>query len=174
MIVSPLLVKATILINNGKALDLGFGNGLEVLYLLSRNFKVTAIEKDNILVNEIKLLNLNNLQIINNNILDFDFNEKFDLINCSFVLHFLKTNAKSIVKKIKNATNQEGINLIIAFLDKGDFERFNEGFFKSHELKEIYSDWEIIDYFEKEVKTKEVNVDGTPKKQFAAFLLARK
>ena len=81
MIVSPLLVKATILINNGKALDLGFGNGLEVLYLLSRNFKVTAIEKDNVLVNEIKLLNLNNLQIINNNILDFDFNEKFDLIN---------------------------------------------------------------------------------------------
>ncbi len=174
MIISPLLVKAINLVDNKKALDLGFGNGLDVLYLLSKGFQVTAVEKDNDLIEKIKNLNLENINIINRDILNFDFKEKYNLINCSFVLHFIKTETRNILQKIKDSTAENGINLIITFIDKGNFTNIHDGFFKSNELKYFYSDWEALDYFEKEVKTKEVNSDGTPKKQFAAFLLAKK
>jgi len=174
MIVSPLLVKAIHSLPKKMALELGFGNGIELLYLISKEWYVTGIEKDSLLINEIKKLELEHLELIQEDILNYSFEKKFDLINCNYVLHFLKENARIILKKIQEATNPDGINLIITFLDKGEFEKFNEGFFKENELKELYSDWQILEYFEKEVNTKEIKSDGTQKKQFAGFLLAIK
>jgi hypothetical protein len=114
------------------------------------------------------------LNIVHEDILNYNFKETYDLINCSFVLHFLKKDARNILNKIKNSTTLNGINLIITFIDQGDFTNIHEGFFRNNELKELYFDWDIIDYFEREVKTKETNSDGTPKKQFTAYLLAQK
>jgi len=170
--VKPLLVKAVNLVK-GKALDIGACQGVDSLFLAEKGFEVTAIEKDENLFKEIESMNIGKIRVVNKNILDFDFS-RYDLVNCCFVLHFLKEKARDIILKIQENTNVNGINVIITFLDEGDFDNIHEGFFKSEERKELYADWEILVYGEKEVKTKEVNNDGSPKMQKAAFLLARK
>lgn len=162
----PLLIKATDYVKSGKALDLGAGNGDDSKFLVEKGFDVTAVEKK-------AGLELEGATVCNVDIQDFEF-EKYDLINCCFVLHFLRDKARDILKNIQKSTNPNGVNVIITFLDEGEFERGNEGFFKSNELKEMYNEWEVLAYGEKEVFTKEKNSDGSYKKQKAAFLLAKK
>ncbi len=170
--IKPLLIKAAKL-TKGNALDIGAAHGFDALFLVSKGFRVTAIEKDKVLAKQIYSMESNNLKVINKDIVDFKF-DKYNLITCSFVLHFLKSEARRILKKIKSNTKTNGLNLIITFLNKGGFENNHIGLFKTNELKEIYYGWEILDYFEKEVKTKERNTNGSFKKQMASFLLARK
>lgn len=167
-----LLIKATKL-TKGKALDIGAGDGFDSLFLALKGFQVTALEKNKHFADDINSIEQPNITTINQDIRDFGFS-KYDLIKCSFVLHFLKEEARDILKKIKDNTNEKGINLIITFLDIGEFENNHIGLFKTNELKQIYAGWEILTYLEKQIKTKERNTDGSFKKQMAAFLLAIK
>ncbi|MBU4241873.1 MAG: hypothetical protein KKA65_05705 [Nanoarchaeota archaeon] len=170
--IKPLLIKATKL-TKGDALDIGAFYGFDALFLASKGFKVTAVEKDKLLAEQICSMEEDNLKVINKDIVDFKF-DQYNLINCSFVLHFLRGKARNTIDKIKHSTKLNGINLIITFLDVGDFENKHEGLFARNELKGLYAGWEILNYFEEEVKTKELNTGGSFKKQMAAFLLARK
>lgn len=162
----PLLIKAIDYVKSGKALDIGAGNGEDSKFLVEKGFDVTAVEKK-------AGLKIGGATVCNADIRDFEF-EKYDLINCCFVLHFLGDKARGLLKSIQESTNINGVNVIITFLDEGEFERENKGFFKSNELKDSYYGWEVLVYGEKEVVTKEKNSDGSYKKQKAAFLLAKK
>lgn len=128
---SPLLIKALIYKKNGKALDIGIGSGEDSIFL-SRKFKVTAIDTEKVILPK-------NIKFIQANILNYDFKKKFDLINCTYMLHLLRKDARKILKKIQDSTSKKGINLIITFRDKGEFTYKNPGFFKKNELKKIYS-----------------------------------
>ncbi len=162
----PLLIKATDYVKSGKALDLGAGDGEDSKFLVEKGFAVTAVEKK-------AGLKIKGATVHNTDIRDFKF-KNYDLINCCFVLHFLKDKTRDILKNIQKSTDHKGVNVIIAFLNEGEFERENEGLFKTNELKDIYQQWEVLAYGEKEVITKEKNTNGSFKKQKAAFLLARK
>ncbi|MBI5797402.1 methyltransferase domain-containing protein [Candidatus Woesearchaeota archaeon] len=171
--VKPLLIKAVELARKGKALDIGAANGYDSLFLACKGFNVTAVEKDEYLSKEISDMNLEKIHVFNQNISSFNF-EKYTLINCCFVLHFLKNKTRGIIKKIQQSTAKDGVNVIITFLNEGEFNNKHEGLLKPNELKEMYSDWEMIVYAEKFVQTKEKNKDGSVKEQKAAFLLAKK
>jgi len=170
--IKPLLIKAAKL-TRGNALDIGASYGFDSLFLASKGFKVTAVEKDKLLADQICLMENDYIKVVNKDIADFKF-DQYNLVNCSFILHFLRGKARNTLNKIKQITKLNGINLIATFLDAGDFENKHKGLFARNELKELYVGWEILDYFEKEVKTKELNTNGSFKKQMAAFLLARK
>ena len=170
--VKPLLNKAVKLVQNGNALDIGAANGYDSLFLACKGFNVTAVEKDENLSKEISDMGIEKIKVFNKDISEFNF-EKYDLINCCFVLHFLQDKARDTISKIQQNTNSNGVNVIITFLNEGEFDNNHEGLFKSNELKELYSDWEVIMYAEKFVPTKEKNNDGSIKEQKTAFLLAR-
>lgn len=71
---------------------------------------------------------------------------------------------------MKQFTSQGGLNVIADFTQNGPF--YKEGstsfYAKSNEIKEMYSDWDVLHYEEKEVPTK---VGST---QMAAFVVAKK
>jgi cyclopropane fatty-acyl-phospholipid synthase-like methyltransferase len=136
---------------------------------LAIDYSKTAIERLN---QEIKNRGLNNLEAKQGDIGGFSFDKKYDLIVCIAVLHFLEEEkAKKLIRKCKENTNPNGINLF-KVLRKEDpsQEEYSDGYyFKNNELKEMYGDWEIIEYKEYEEYDEDQEWDNK-----LALVIARK
>ena len=82
------------------------------------------------------------------------------------------------IEKIQKHTDPDGLNAITVFTKNGDFYKKNpqtDNFYPdANELKELYSDWEILEYEEVQSKAFQKNLDGSPMFNIAAELLARK
>ena len=140
------------LLKKGSLLDLGGGDGTDSLYLAKEGFKVTNVDID---PEAIKIFNQeaqkNNLKVegVISNILDYQFDKKWDNIISAFTLHFLNIrNARSLIKKIKANTIKGGVNLIVGFTKKGGLykpgrDRF---YLDEDELLKLYKDWQILKY----------------------------
>ena len=135
-------------------LDLGCGEGDDLLYLLENNKIVTGID-----ISEEKIKKLKNKikknkdsTIINKNIKDFEFNKTFDAIIMKTILHFIpKQEIKILIEKCKDNTSQNGINYLSAFTPKIKLINGNATYLEAQEIKEMYSDWKII--IDKEIIT---------------------
>ncbi len=155
--------------------------GFHTINLAFKGYKIKAIDKSDIALNKlkehaIKHSLLDNIELINCEIRDFKFKEKYYTIICTYVLHFLKKKEYiNMINKIKNNTIDKGINFIAVFTKEGALKS-NEGFhpFDHGELKSYYRDWEIISYEEKMVETMTIGEDGKNLMHQAAILVARK
>ena len=122
-------------------LDLGCGKGKKSLRFAEKEIVVTGVDKKDIKINQ------RNFKFIHEDIRDFKFKEKYDLIIASLVLHFFrKEKAIEIIRKMQKNTNLKGFNFLICMSDKDDLSKENpEKFYPTlKELKELYKDWEII------------------------------
>jgi tellurite methyltransferase len=148
----PILKKALEIVPDGKALDLGVGNGRNALYLLEKGFKVTGVDMSE---EGIKLLKQRvpddaEIKLVVEDVTKFETEEKFDLVCAVGLLHFLEVEKiKKLVQKMKNFTNPSGVNVIGAKMTQnfvGDLPHV----FKHNELKEMYQEegWEIYWYKE--------------------------
>jgi tellurite methyltransferase len=156
--------------NIKKVLDLGCGNGRVSLRFAKNKISVTGVDKQPL---DIKQENFN---FLCQDVKEFEFKEKFDLIIASLILHFLdKEKAFELIKKMQKNTNEKGYNFFICLSNKDDSanKRPNNFFPTISELKELYSDWELI----KEVQdyTDYEKHDNLPKhKHNLIFLIFRK
>ncbi|HWA52159.1 MAG TPA: methyltransferase domain-containing protein [Patescibacteria group bacterium] len=146
---NPVLINNLNILKPGTVLDIGGSDGVNDLFLAKNKFKVTNIDVDKealeILSKESKLQNLK-IETINADLNNFQINNNYDNIICFYVLHFLeKEIAINLIKDIKNHTNKNGINIIITFTNKGEFEINKKRFYPtSEEFIEFYKDWEIL------------------------------
>jgi len=140
--------------NQGKVLDLGCGEGQDIIFLAEKGFETIGIDLSNQAIdNLIKLANKRNVEVDARvmNITEYNFSEKFDVILSEASLHFLKEEEREdYIHKIKNSTNKNGINVLGVF-DEGTSDELYEGMthwgislFRHNELFEYYSDWEIL------------------------------
>ena len=135
----------------GKVFDLGAGFGRNSILLAKRGFEVTAIDKSKEKLAElrkkVKEGNLN-MKLLNEKIENIDWKEKYDMVLCNNVLHFLKeADAKRTIQRIKDNTKKRGINLITVFNVNNPNKNFPY-LFEKEELRGFYSDWEILRYRE--------------------------
>ena len=97
------------------AIDLGCGTGNDTEFLISKGFKVTAVD-NNEQVKEI--LDSRNLDIDNLKIIIDDFSKidlpKTDLVNANFSMHFVKENFNEFI-----------VNLSKSYFTIMDFRDFN-------------------------------------------------
>ena len=100
------------------------------------------------------------------------FKEDYDIIIGTGIFHFIpEKDSLKLIKNIMKHTKKDGLNVFEAFL-QGDpsQEEDSEGYyFKQDELKELYSNWDILEYEEYEDYDKEE--EQTNK---IAFLIAKK
>lgn len=161
----------------GTVLDLGCAYGRNSLFLSYNGFKVTSIEKEK---NKIEWLRENSkklglkIQTHISNIEDFVFDMEYDVIVATMVLHFL--SAEKIVKTIpmmQKFTNRNGLNVITVYTDKNPIG-IREYLFKENELKNYYSNWNILEYEEYLGEKMENPKDGGPERRYIAKLIAKK
>ncbi len=169
--------------SSGTVLELGAGEGRNSLYLATQGFKVTAwdiskvgIEKLNRTAQEKSL----SIQTEVKDIRTLNSDYHYDIFVCTYVLHhLLRQDALELIKQVKQRTNTNGLNTITTFTKNGDFYRDNpntENFYPDEGggLKELYADWEILEYDEIQVVARAKKPDGSPMINISANLLARK
>lgn len=173
-------------LRNGNTLDIGAGEGRNSIYLASLGFNVTAVEptKDGAskILSRANELNLN-INVIHNDYLSADIKDKFDFIIAGTSLDHMESNylIKSI-EKLKTSLNIGGYIYIVVFTEKdpgclhdqensSECATFINHYFKENELREYFSEYEILFYNE---YMKPDNTHGKPHVHGKAKIIAKK
>lgn len=81
----------------------------------------------------------------------YQFEQSYDMVTCFGTLHFqAKSEWKWFIDNAKQNTNIGGIHIIQIFTDtvlaSEDIAPFAIGLAKDGELKQLYADWEILQF----------------------------
>lgn len=136
-------------------IDVGCGDGTNVIYMARKGF--THVEGIDCSENGIKKLQkiIDNESLhINAKVADlckFDFEKDYELIMSFGTLHFVnKQDWHIFIEKAKMATCIGGYNIIQIFTNQvppsADIAPFAIGLADDGEIKEMYGDWQIIEY----------------------------
>ncbi len=128
-------------LNPKSILDLGCGEGKISSMFFKKGARIFGVDKEK------KESFSGNINFLQSDIRDFLFNEKYDLIIASMVLHFLKNeDALKLIQKIKKNTSDEGHNLLICMSKEERYAERNpfDFYVNETELEELYSGWEVI------------------------------
>ncbi len=135
----------------GEVLDLGVGEGRNALFLAQNGFKVTGVDISKVAIKKFKMLAISkNLKVIglNEDIRNFEFSKKYDIIISTATLHFFKKREiKKLINNIKKNTRENGLNVISVFTEENPNKNFPY-LFKKGELKSHYEDWNVLKYGE--------------------------
>ena len=165
----------------GKTLDLGCGNGRNSLYLAANGYDVTAWDK-----NPMSIANLERIKAaegltnLNAKVADLNalrFEGEYDFILSTVVLMFLEAKTiPGLIENMQRCTKPGGYNLIVAAMDTDDFP-CTVGFpfaFKTGELRNYYSGWDLLKYNEDVGELHRTDENGNRIKLRFATMLARK
>ena len=130
------------------AVDLGCGTGNDTEFLISKGFKVTAIDSENQVrdILDRKIINKANLNVI---IDDFSKIEipRADLILANMSLFFVKDNFDKFLKNILERINKKGF-IVANFLGKEDDWNGIKTTIEKEKLLGYFKDFEINYYSE--------------------------
>ena len=132
------------------AIDLGCGAGNDTEFLVSKGFKVTAIDNNEQVKNILESRNLNseNLNIIIDDFSKIDL-PKTDLVNSHFSMHYVKENFDGFMKNLlQNVINPKGV-FIGNFLGKEDDWKESNTTVEKEKILEYFKDFNIF-YFSEE------------------------
>lgn len=160
----------------GKILDIGCGYGSNALFLAQKGFDVTMIDENlvpiQILMESTKHFE-NKPKLICDNIMNYNFISKFDVILATNILQFLnEKDANNIILKMKENTNINGLNIITTFTEDNPSQNFPY-LFKKFELSKLYKDWKILLYDEY-ITPLEQHDKYKPHKHAIAAIIAQK
>lgn len=137
-----------------KVLDAGCGEGQNAIYLARQGHLVDAFDLSEHGIAKLKhRCELSHTQV-NAFIADltaYQFEQYYDLIICFGTLHFVTKNEwKQFIQNAKAHTNIGGIHIMQIFTDSvpasEEIAPFAIGLAKDGELKELYTDWEILQF----------------------------
>jgi len=156
----------------GNALDIGCGKGKNAVFLSKNGFNVDAIDKNPENIDALKeYIQKNNIRNLNTQTIDvnnFNFEPyKYNFIIASYSLMFFKlSDLITLINKIKKSAAKNGFVYFSVFstkepayntmIDKLKLKEMEENtfflpkqkayrhFFTVEELKDFFSDWEII------------------------------
>ncbi|MFT4309349.1 MAG: methyltransferase domain-containing protein [Candidatus Woesearchaeota archaeon] len=160
---------------SGKVIDLACGEAGTALALAQKGFEVTCLDISTTAITNVKKeIEKRGLAVVAL-VVDlerYEFIDDYDIIIGTGFFHFIPKNYYLIlIKNIMKHTKKDGLNIFEVFLE-GDptQEEDSEGyFFKKNELKDLYSNWNIMEYEEyEEYNMKEEQINKI------AYLIAKK
>jgi len=136
-------------------LEAGCGEGQNAVYLAQRGYcNIDAFDiSENGIAKLLRICKANNVQInaFTADLTTYDFKKSYDMIMCFGTLHFVhKEGWISFISRAKEHTSIDGIHIMQIFTDtvpaSDDIAPFAIGLAKDEEIKELYSDWEILQF----------------------------
>ena len=103
----------------------GHGRNIKIFKQYNNKFKITVLEIAENMCNIIRKDNPD-IQIINDNILDYNFeNKQFDIIQMIAVIHlFPIEDAKKVLKNVRKSLKENGYLIIGTTINKNDMEGY--------------------------------------------------
>lgn len=175
------VVHAASLMQPGKTLDLGCGNGRNSLYLAANGYNVTAWDKNPMSIDNLENIRqaegLGNLQAAIKDLNTLSFDGEYDFILSTVVMMFLEEKTiPGLIANMQRCTKPGGYNLIVAAMDTEDYP-CTVGFpfaFKPEELRQYYAGWQFLKYNEDVGELHRTDANGNRIKLRFATMLARK
>lgn len=136
-------------------LEVGCGEGQNILYLAKQGYSnIDAFDLSEHGIAKVKRrceIDNVNLNAFVADLTTYEFDKKYDLIMSFGTLHFVsKTDWKQFINKAKENTNVGGVHIMQIFTDTipitEDLAPFAIGLSKDEEIKELYTDWEILQF----------------------------
>lgn len=136
-------------------LEVGCGEGQNALYLAKQGYcNIDAFDLSESGIEKLKRLCKINGVSINAFVQDLNayrFDKKYDWIMSFATLCFVRKGEwKTFLRRAKDSTNAGGVHIMHTFTDtvpaSADIAPFAVGLAKDGELKELYSDWEILQF----------------------------
>ncbi|MFD1801478.1 SAM-dependent methyltransferase TehB [Mixta tenebrionis] len=165
----------------GRALDLGCGNGRNVLYLQQQGFSVEGWDRNSDSLNSLQQI-INTEELASVQLRQCDLNQvtiekQYDFILSTVVMMFLQPETiPGLIGQMQQATAPGGHNLIVAAMSTPDYPcpmPFPFTFSRS-ELLGYYDGWDILKYNENPGALHKTDAQGNRIKLRFATLLARK
>lgn len=135
-------------------LDVGCGEGQNAIYLAEQGYQVDAFD-----LSEHGIAKVNDrckasgvkLNAFIADLTEYEFEQNYDVIISFGTLHFVhKSDWNKFIKEAKEHTNYGGMHIIQLFTDvvpaSEDIAPFAIGLAKDKEIKELYDDWEILQF----------------------------
>ncbi|MDS3264456.1 SAM-dependent methyltransferase TehB [Streptococcus pneumoniae] len=149
-------------VKQGKALDLGCGQGRNSLFLAQQDFDVTAVDQNGLALEILQ-------SIVEQEDLDMPVG-LYDINSAS------ADRIPAIIQNMQEKTSVGGYNLIVCAMDTEDYPcSVNFPFtFKEGELADYYKDWELVKYNENPGHLHRRDENGNRIQLRFATLLAKK
>lgn len=175
------VVEAASFIPPGRALDLGCGNGRNVLYLQQQGFEVQGWDKNADSLRHLQQIiaaeKLSNISLAQCDLNEVTLDGSWDFILSTVVMMFLQPKSiPLLIGQMQHATAPGGYNLVVAAMDTPDMPcpmPFPFTFSRS-ELLWYYDDWKIVKYNENPGALHKTDAQGNRIKLRFATLLAQK
>ena len=176
------ILAATPYLHGGRALDVGCGQGRNALYLSQQGFEVDAWDVNPQSLQKLQqIIDAEGIQKIHLQQRDLNADPSitgtYDFIYCTVVMMFLEApTVKPLIAQMQQATNVNGLNLIVCAMDTDDIPAQADFpfAFKAGELSALYDGWNIVKYNENVGELHRVDAQGNRIKQHFATLLAQK
>ena len=146
--VVPIIKKILEFRQGGTVIDIGAGFGHHSIFLAEHGFEVTSLDTDaeavENLAKEAKEKGLSVSAMVGDVRNISELKGQWDIVICTFVLHFLQdAEVEKAVKDLKAITKSGGLNVIAAHTTENNEEEKarKPHLFQPNELKELYADW---------------------------------
>ncbi len=144
-----------LLSRQSQIIDIGCGEGQNAFYLARQgccNVDAFDISEHGIAKLQQKCKQENvRLRAFTADLITYQFEKKYDMVMSFGTLHFVKKEDwKALINRAKECTNAGGIHIMQIFTDtvpaSKDIAPFAIGLAKDGEIKELYNDWEILQF----------------------------
>lgn len=166
---------------NSMILDVGCGDGKNAVYLARQGFEnIDAFDLSEAAIEKLKRISEKEKLKINaqvKSLQEFNFEKQYDLVLSFGVYHFVPEQEwKSFILKAQQNTKRGGVHIIQMFNDSlpptPDIAPYAVGMAKDGEIKDLYKDWEILQFLSYEFE--EEHPDVPLHKHASNKLVARK
>ena len=138
-------------------MEIGSEDGYMSIALARNGYIVTALEKDLLKIEKCRNLSKitkSKVNFIQQNILEFEFEEEFDIIFSNKNSAVPRTNREKIFEKIKSATKIDGVNIFKVMSEKNPQKiQFSseETLWQSGEIFSYYNEWQFEEMKEEKI-----------------------
>lgn len=171
----PELVRAAAMFErSGEAVDVGAGAGRDTIHLLSRGWRVTAVDSSPSAVQALRRIHADGVTVVASTAQDF-VPSSYDLVNAQYALPFIgRPHFEQTIVRLRDSVRAEGVMCATFFGLRDEWNQPGSelAFSTRPEIDAMFDGWQIVELDETEEDGN--TADGSPKHWHVFHVTARR